>query len=150
MQSQMLQGSLLYELGYNIFIVLATKNNVFKVACKCLLIQMTCAVRHISCLDTNTLSYQNITFHIIVKPIHDTHIIDYTDPSKTMFTSVLLIIAFTLGYIYANTTHNNTSQSWTIMTTATNHPCRCQNSHTAILVIWIHRSCHAQVCFTQI
>ena len=99
----------------------------------------------------NTLSYQNITFHLIVKPIHDAHVLSTTCTlSKTMFTIILLIITFTLGYIYANATRNDTSRtsrtlriitttSWTITTTARTYTesSRCRNSHTAILVVWI-------------
>ena len=122
-------------------------------------------VRRISCLDTNTsktLSYQNITFHLIVKPIHDTHILLTTSTlSKTMFT-ILLIIVFTLGYVYANVTHNDTSRTFTnhydYLTNYYNH---CKNIHQIIhadaetyillyLSYGLHRSCHAQVCFTKI
>ena len=81
----------------------------------------------------NTLSYQNITFHLIVKPIHDTHVLSTTHThSKTMFTIILFIIAFTLGYVYANATRNNTSQtSQTLrtITTTSNYYDHCKNVH---------------------
>ena len=65
-----------------------------------------------------------------------------------MFTLILLIITFTLGYVYANTTRNDTSQtsrtimtvSQTIMTTA-----RTYIESSMQTPYGLHHSCHTQV-----